>query len=191
MNTPNKITVFRIFLLPFVIFFLLCPAIKGRFVCSLIAFLLAAYTDYLDGNLARKWSSVTDFGKFADPLADKALVMSVFICFVELGQMSAIGVIIFLVREFLVMSVRLMAVENGKVVAANYWGKAKTTSQMLTCILIMAILCYEEIFGTILFPYKFYIEWIKNIFVWLSVILSSISGVIYIHDNYQFIKTTK
>lgn len=188
MNTPNKITILRILLVPFITILLLCTQINNRFVYAFITFLIAAYTDHLDGKIARKRNSITDFGKFADPLADKALVMSSFICFVSMGEMSAIAVIVILIREFSVMSIRLVSAKGGKVISASFWGKAKTISQMITILFIILLLAVRQGCGEIIYPYNIYSNFIKEVFIWSSVILSWVSGIIYIRDNYHFIK---
>ncbi len=115
MNTANKITIFRIVLVPFFMYFLL----NEMYILAFVTFFIASITDHLDGEIARKQEKVTDFGKFADPLADKALVMTAFVCFVQLHQVSAVAIILMFIREFVVMSVRLMAAKKGDVIAAN------------------------------------------------------------------------
>ena len=137
MNTPNKLTLFRIFLIPFFVFFLLMQNLPHRFLFALIIFCIAAITDHFDGELARRSGQITDFGKFLDPLADKMLVMSAFISFVQLGVVGALPVIIILMREFTVTSVRLVAMGSGKVISANIWGKIKTVSQIVAIIIIL------------------------------------------------------
>lgn len=126
MNTPNKLTILRILLVPFFVAALLLAVIPHHFLIAGLIFGVASLTDLLDGKLARKRGQITDFGKFADPLADKILVISALICFVQLGIIGAVPVIVLLFREFAVTSIRLVAASNGKVVAANLWGKAKT-----------------------------------------------------------------
>ena len=141
MNTPNKLTLLRIALVPFFVAFLLMPSVPHHYLIAGLIFGAAALTDHFDGKLARKNGQITDFGKFADPLADKILVVSAFLCFVELDVIGAIPVIIVLFREFLVTSIRLVASGNGKVIAANGWGKAKTISQ-IAAILVIIVLQY-------------------------------------------------
>ena len=132
MNTPNKLTVARMIMVPFLVVFLLTGwgGEANRYI-SLILFVAASITDWFDGYLARKNHLVTNFGKFMDPLADKLLVCSAMICMIELGRLPAWFVIIIIGREFIISGFRLIAAENGIVIAANYWGKFKTVSQMI------------------------------------------------------------
>ena len=196
MNLPNKLTLMRIILVPFFAAALLIDAIPHRFLIALILFSVASITDMLDGKIARKYNMVTDFGKFADPLADKILVISAFACFVELGYIGAAFLIIVLFREFTVTSIRLVAVENGKVVAANIWGKAKTVSQMVAIIVVLINGYILELskMELITIPKPQGIAVIMAIdktLLWISAILTVISGVIYIKDNFEFIKNAK
>ena len=133
MNLPNKLTVGRIILVPFFVAALLADFPLSNAV-AMIIFVMASLTDMFDGKIARKNGLVTDFGKFADPLADKILVLAALLCFVQLGICDCVAVIIVLFREFSVTSIRLIAASKGKVVAANMWGKAKTVSQMIAII---------------------------------------------------------
>lgn len=189
MNLPNKLTVFRIILVPLLIFFLLNTYIANNYLIAMIIFIVAAITDHIDGKIARKHNQVTDFGKFLDPLADKILVISVFLCFIELGFISSIPVIIIIMREFTVTSVRLMAALKGKVLAANIWGKIKTVSQIVA-ILTIIILNYMSK------PWSFFsglenISAISNNIIWITVVFSVISGASYIYDNVNLIKNEK
>lgn len=189
MNLPNKLTVLRIALVPFFVFFLLTSAIANNYLFAIAVFILASITDHLDGKLARKNNQVTDFGKFLDPLADKVLVVSALICFVELGFLSSIPVIIILFREFMVTSIRLMAVAKGRVIAASIWGKLKTISQITA---ILAILSLKYIFDILKNPHLLDVfPVIANILVWITVIFSLLSGFFYICDNIDLIKDLK
>ena len=138
MNTPNKLTVGRMILVPFMVLFLLTDlgGEANRYI-SLVIFAGASITDWFDGYLARKHHLVTNFGKFMDPLADKLLVCSALICLIELGQLPAWVVIIIISREFIISGFRLVAADNGVVIAASYWGKFKTTFQMAAVILMI------------------------------------------------------
>lgn len=175
MNTPNKLTVARMILVPFLVVFMLTGwgGEYNRFI-SFVIFAAASITDWFDGYLARKNNLVTNFGKFMDPLADKLLVCSAMICMIELGRLPAWIVIVIIAREFIISGFRLIAAENGVVIAANYWGKFKTVSQMIMMILL--ILDMEEIYGGF---------WavLTQIFIWLSVALTIISLVTYIMQN--------
>lgn len=191
MNTPNKLTVFRIILIPFFVFFLLMQNIPNRFLFALIIFCIAAITDHFDGELARRNGQITDFGKFLDPLADKMLVMSAFICFVQLDIVGALPVIIILMREFIVTSVRLVAMGSGKVISANIWGKAKTVSQIVAIIIILLTQYTMEATYDIYRLNATHFNLINLVAVWISVIFAFISGVIYIIDNIKFISLTQ
>lgn len=194
MNLPNKLTLMRIILVPFFAAALLIGAIPHHYLIALILFCVASITDMLDGKIARKYNMVTDFGKFADPLADKILVISAFACFIELDIIGAAFIILVLFREFTVTSIRLVAAENGKVVAANMWGKAKTVSQMAAIIVVlingyllelsaMGVLNISDGAGVI--------RIIDLVLLWISALLTVISGIIYIKDNFGFIKNAK
>ena len=139
MNLPNKLTMLRLIFVPFYVFFLLMTAIPHHYLIALIIFAAAAYTDHLDGKIARKYNMVTDFGKFADPLADKIMIFSALACFIQLGLTGAVVLIITAAREFAVTSVRLVAADKGKVVAANIWGKLKTVSQIAAVLAVMLL----------------------------------------------------
>ena len=141
MNLPNKLTLLRVILIPFFIFFLLNNSFgKLGFWIALAIFCVASFTDFLDGQIARKYNLVTNFGKFMDPLADKLLVCSALICFIELGILPAWMVIIIIAREFIISGFRLIASDNGVVIAASWWGKTKTVSQMVMIIYYMAFM---------------------------------------------------
>ena len=172
MNLPNKLTTFRVILIPFFVFFMLAPNMTGinHYIAAAI-FIVASLTDLLDGKIARKYNLVTNFGKFMDPLADKLLVCSALIAFVELGYLPAWIVIIIISREFIISGFRLIAADKGVVIAANYWGKFKTTFQMIMTILLILQLDY---------PYADTVEWI---FVYIALALTVISLVDYIYKN--------
>lgn len=171
MNLPNKLTVLRVLMVPFFVLFLLTDFAGGssRWI-SLALFVIASLTDFLDGYLARRDNLVTDFGKFMDPLADKLLVCSALICFVELRSLPAWIVIIIIAREFIISGFRLIASDNGIVIAANYWGKFKTVSQMIMIILL--IMDLDGIFDIL-----------EQAFIWIALALTVISLVDYIWKN--------
>lgn len=194
MNLPNKLTVGRIILVPFFVAALLANFPLNNAV-ALIIFIAASLTDMFDGKIARKNGLVTDFGKFADPLADKILVLAALLCFVQLGICDCIAVIIVLFREFSVTSIRLIAASKGKVVAANMWGKAKTVSQMIAIIAVIAMQIVLELpavglnfINTATFEPIFFV--VGEILIWISVVFTIISGVVYIIQNRQFISQT-
>jgi CDP-diacylglycerol--glycerol-3-phosphate 3-phosphatidyltransferase len=171
---------FRVILIPFFVFFLLAPYFEGygNYIAVAI-FIVASLTDLLDGKIARKYNLVTNFGKFMDPLADKLLVCSALICLVELGSLPAWIVIIIIAREFIISGFRLIASDNGVVIAASYWGKFKTTFQMLMVIvLILNIdLAFFRILGVIL--------------IWVATILTVVSLIDYIAKNKDVLKDQK
>lgn len=194
MNLPNKLTVGRIILVPFFVAALLANFPLNNAV-ALIIFIAASLTDMFDGKIARKNGLVTDFGKFADPLADKILVLAALLCFVQLGICDCVAVIIVLFREFSVTSIRLIAASKGKVVAANMWGKAKTVSQMIAIIAVIAMQIVLELpevglnfINTVTFEPIFFV--VGEILIWISVVFTIISGVVYIIQNRQFISQT-
>jgi CDP-diacylglycerol--glycerol-3-phosphate 3-phosphatidyltransferase len=138
MNLPNKLTIMRVVMIPFFVFFLLFKpdSFLFRLIADLI-FVTASFTDMLDGKIARKYNLVTNFGKFMDPLADKLLVISAMICLLSLDQLPCVFVIIIIAREFIISGFRLIAATNNIVIAANMWGKSKTVSQMALVILLI------------------------------------------------------
>ena len=171
MNTPNKLTIARMIIVPFLVIFLLTGwgGEANRYI-SLTLFVVASVTDWFDGYLARKNNLVTNFGKFMDPLADKLLVCSAMICMIDLKRLPAWFVIIIIAREFIISGFRLIAAENGIVIAPNYWGKFKTASQMI--MIILQILHFDGIFVIL-----------EQIFIWLSLALTIISLITYIWQN--------
>ena len=187
MNTPNKLTILRILLVPLFVAALLLAVIPHHFLIAGLIFGVASLTDLLDGKLARKRDQITDFGKFADPLADKILVISALICFVQLGIIGAVPVIVLLFREYAVTSIRLVAASNGKVVAANLWGKAKTVSQIIAvvCVFILQYILELADMGafSISPAVKTAFSVTTDVLVWISVLLAVLSGVIYLYDN--------
>ena len=170
MNIPNSLTILRIALIPFFVVFMLADIGKAGKYIALVIFVIASLTDMLDGYLARKNHQITNFGKFMDPLADKLLVCSALVCFVDQNRLASWIVIIIIAREFIISGFRLLASDNGIVIAASYWGKAKTISQMIMIILL--ILDWGGIFNIL-----------ETIFVWLALILTIVSLIDYIIKN--------
>ena len=170
MNLPNKLTIFRVILIPFFVFFLLTDVLgaNGDYL-ALVIFIVASLTDMLDGKIARKYNLVTNFGKFMDPLADKLLVCSALICMIELRELPAWMVIIIISREFIISGFRLVASDNGVVIAASYWGKFKTTFQMIGVVLLIFNIPALSTLTTII--------------VWIALALTVISLVDYIVKN--------
>lgn len=180
MNLPNKLTLFRVILIPFFVFFLLVPSFgsAGNYI-ALAIFLVASLTDFLDGKIARKYDLVTNFGKFMDPLADKLLVCSALICLVELNELPAWIVIVIIAREFIISGFRLIAVDNGVVISASYWGKFKTASQMLMVIVLILPIGHPAA------------NWAGVILTYVSLALTVISLVDYIVKNKDVLKEQK
>lgn len=139
MNLPNKLTLLRVVLIPVFVILLLLEGGQNYTlrIAALIVFCIASFTDFLDGQIARRNHLVTNFGKFMDPLADKLLVCSALICMIELGQLPSWYVITVIAREFIISGFRLVAADSGIVIAASWWGKFKTTFQMFTVILLI------------------------------------------------------
>ncbi len=171
MNLPNKLTVLRVLLIPFFVLFTLVDLVPGysRYLAVLI-FIAASLTDLLDGQIARKYNLVTNFGKFMDPLADKLLVCAALICLVSERLLPAWMVIVIISREFIISGFRLVASDNGVVSAASYWGKFKTTFQMV--MIIVLILDLGGVF-----------DLIGQILVWISLILTVVSLIDYLIKN--------
>ena len=180
MNLPNKLTIFRVILIPFFVFFLLAPYFEGygNYIAVAI-FIIASLTDLLDGKIARKYHLVTDFGKFMDPLADKLLVCAAMICLVESGQLPAWIVIVIISREFIISGFRLVASDNGVVIAASYWGKFKTTFQML--MIIVLIIDIQNTF----------FEFLGIGLTYIALILTIISLIDYLVKNKDVLKEQK
>lgn len=173
MNTPNKLTILRVILIPFFVIILMVDlgieANTAKWI-ALGIFVTASFTDTLDGYLARKYNQVTNFGKFMDPLADKLLVCAAMICLMALGRLPYWVLIVIISREFIISGFRLVASDNGIVIAASWWGKLKTVSQMLMVILLLAD-----------FGEAFYIP--EQILIYLATILTIVSLCDYLWKN--------
>lgn len=176
MNLPNKITLFRVFLIPVFLLFFLVEGIPYHNFIALAVFILACITDALDGSIARKHHLVTNFGKFMDPLADKLLVCSALICFVDRGLVNVVVILVIIAREFIISGFRLVASDAGVVLAASYWGKAKTTVQMLMCILLILHLDFA------------WFAVLEQIFIWAALLLTVISLLDYLIKNRSVLK---
>ena len=179
MNLPNKLTVLRLIFIPFYVFFLLTDFFKLSSLVAALLFGAASLTDLFDGRIARKRGLVTDFGKFADPLADKILVMSALICFVKLGRLYAWVCIIILAREFAVSGLRLIVAGKGTVLAASKWGKYKTAFQMIMCIFMTLDVETFGMKGEALFVYNV----ITMVLMYVSLALTIISMADYFWKN--------
>lgn len=192
MNLPNKLTVMRVILIPVFVLFLLCSAIPLNVLWALVVFAVASITDMLDGKIARKHNLVTTFGKFLDPLADKLLVMAALICFTALGWIDPVAVAIILGREFMVTGLRLVVANEGVVVAAGMWGKLKTAFTMVAIIAIMAFQIFLPVvhhFVDIDLNSIVYI--INEALIWICVVLTVISGGIYLKAYWKYIDSSK
>lgn len=176
MNLPNKLTIFRVILIPFFVVLLLFEITDYDKWIALAIFVIASLTDFLDGHIARKYNLVTNFGKFMDPLADKLLVCSALICLVELSKIPAWIVILIIAREFIISGFRLVASDNGVVIAASYWGKFKTTFQIVMICLMIADL--EPLY------------FVTRIVMWIALALTVISLVDYLVKNKDVMKDT-
>jgi CDP-diacylglycerol--glycerol-3-phosphate 3-phosphatidyltransferase len=181
MNLPNKLTVLRIILVPFFVMALSLDlfSFKIQAIIALAIFLIASFTDFLDGYYARKLNLITTFGKFLDPLADKILVVSALICFIPLGVAHPIAVIIIIIREFTVSGLRLVTADKGVVVSAGIWGKIKTAFTMLAEIIILIFL----ITGM-----NMMMNITANILVWIAAALTVISGMVYLNGYKDYLK---
>lgn len=188
MNLPNKLTIFRVILIvPFVV--VLLGGEAGWFGdnsllyggIALAIFIVASLTDLIDGKIARKYNLVTDFGKFMDPLADKLLVSAAMIALVEMGRIPVWVVIVIISREFIISGFRLVASDNGVVIAASYWGKFKTTFQMvMVCLMLLDLSEKFAWYGVL-----------TNIIMWIALILTVVSLVDYLMKNKNVLKEQK
>lgn len=198
MNLPNKLTILRIILTPL---FMAAMMIEfpHHYAVALVLFCVASFTDYLDGKIARARGIVTNFGKFLDPLADKMLTTAAFLAFLAKDHGYGIEWVLFIVlfREFMIASLRLVAVssETKKVIPANIWGKTKTVTQMIAIIMGIAVMYFNELVTLcqIAIPdiVSTVIMLVFNIVLWVSTLFAVISGVIYMKDSYEFIDPSK
>ena len=173
MNLPNKLTILRVILIPFFVVFMLfdITGAADKWI-ALVIFCVASLTDMLDGKIARKYNMLTNFGKFMDPLADKLLVCTALICLTSMNRLNVIVVLVIIAREFIISGFRLVASDNGIVIAASYWGKFKTVSQMaLIIVLIMDLGGVWNVVGTVL--------------TWVALLLTVVSLIDYIAKNKQ------
>lgn len=194
LNTPNKLTVARILITPIYLALILWESLPHRFLIATLVYSIAAITDAIDGKLARKNNQITNFGKLLDPIADKILTTSALLAFMQMGLCNIWIVMIVLTREFTVASIRMIAAADGVVIPANIWGKLKTVSQMTFTIVIMLL---GEVYS-ILAAYNpvWYgkmpaLALISNILLWITAVLTVVSGVIYVIDSKKVIDYTK
>jgi len=174
MNLPNKLTMLRVIMIPFFVFFMLTNVTgpNSQWI-ALVIFIAASLTDMLDGKIARKYHLITDFGKFMDPLADKMLVISAMICLVSIDRIPAWIVIVIVAREFIISGFRLIAADKGVVIAASYWGKFKTVFQMAMVILMIANIPALSV--------------LTQIVMWIALALTVISLIDYLRKNWNVI----
>lgn len=180
MNIANKLTIFRVILVPVFMALLLIQDFKFQ-MAALVIFIIASLTDMFDGQIARKYNQITTFGKFADPLADKMLITAAFVVFLQQDIINSWALMIVLAREFVVSGIRLSAVSGGKVIAASFWGKFKTVTQMVAVIAAILVLNLNII------PHDTAVI-ITNIMIWISVFFTVISGFDYLIKNWHLMK---
>ena len=185
MNLPNKLTTLRMFLVPVFAVVILVGG-SGNYITriiSLIIFVVASLTDMLDGKIARKYNLITDYGKFMDPLADKLLVCTAMICLMSFGQLPAWVLIIISAREFIISGFRLVAADNGRVIAASYWGKFKTVFQMAMVIVMILKVRIE--------PFTLVFKVLETLLMYIAVILTVVSLIDYLVKNRDVLKEQK
>lgn len=198
LNTPNKLTIARIIITPLYLALILWQGLAHRFLIATIVFSIAAITDAIDGKLARKNNQITNFGKLLDPIADKVLTTAALLAFMTMGLCNIWIVMIVLTREFAIASIRMIAASNGVVIPANIWGKIKTVSQMTFTIVIMLMCEIDYIIRDVLnssaldkLPEFINLSTVSNSLLWITAILTIISGVIYIKDSKNAIDYSK
>ena len=208
MNLPNKLSLMRIILVPFILLFMLPihigsfePSGWNEFICeygmiiAAVLFVIASVTDLFDGKIARKYNLITNLGKFLDPLADKMLVICILIALVDLGRISSIWVCIIIVREFAVSGIRMLASAKGVVIAAKMIGKIKTVTQMVAISYLMfetlLIKIIDAASSCDLADITNGVQIVGNVLLIISVIMTIISGVDYLLKNKDFLKETK
>lgn len=186
MNLPNKLTLLRVILVPFFVFFLLTDIVPFSKIIALAVFIAASVTDALDGHIARSRNLITTFGKFLDPLADKVLVIAALVCFCELGIVGSVPLLIIITREFMVSGLRLVTANEGVVVAAGIWGKLKTAFTMVAEVVILLGLCFSfegnaaEIANIV-----------YQVLIWIATALTVISGGVYLKGYWKYIDASK
>ena len=194
LNLPNILTISRVAITPFFLVTILMETLPHRFLIACIIFSIASITDAIDGHLARKNNQITNFGKFLDPIADKILTTAALLAFMSMGLCNIWIVMLVLTREFAISSVRMIAATNGVVIPANVWGKIKTVSQMVFTILIMLlgeVYFVVESSNVALFAKLPDLSLISNGLLWITAILTVVSGGIYLYDSRKIIDFTK
>lgn len=202
MNLPNKLTIMRMIIVPFFVLLLLNFTPVHHYLYAGLLFGIAAITDHFDGKLARKNNQITNFGKFLDPIADKVMVIAALVCFVQLGLTNAWFLILIVAREFLVTSLRLIAVDDGVVLAANNWGKAKTVSQIIAILSIFIFQYIQELISLHIISAELISQLgisniaaafsvTGNVLMVIATLLTVISGFVYLKDNARLIDPSK
>lgn len=186
MNLPNKLTLLRVILVPFFVFFLLTDIVPFSKVIALVIFIAASITDALDGHIARSRNLITTFGKFLDPLADKVLVIAALVCFCELGIVGSVPLLIIITREFMVSGLRLVTANEGVVVAAGIWGKLKTAFTMVAEVVILLGLCFNFTGNTAEIA-----DIVYQVLIWIATVLTVISGGVYLKGYWKYIDASK
>ncbi len=195
MNLPNKLTLLRTFLVPVFLVFAFVDSIPFNYTTALVVFAAASVTDALDGHIARKNNLVTTFGKFLDPLADKILVVSAIAAFVDLDIINSIPLIIIVAREFMVSGLRLITAGQGVVVAAGFWGKLKTAFTMVSIVFMLVYMAVSfdfEWFGmTVSDNVTNGCHVAIQVLVWISTVLTVVSGLVYLKGYWKYIDADK
>ena len=194
LNAPNILTIARMLITPIFLAVILMENLPHRFLIACLIFSIGSITDAIDGHLARKNNQITNFGKFLDPIADKILTTSALLAFMSMGICNIWIVMLVLTREFAIASIRMIAASGGVVIPANIWGKIKTVSQMTFTIFIMLLGEVWEIIANMnadLFAKLPDLSLVSNGLLWITAILTVISGVIYIKDSIKIIDFTK
>lgn len=188
LNLPNKLTVLRMILTPIFVFLFLWEKLPYHYIWGTLVFILGSLTDFADGKIARKYQMITTFGKLTDPIADKMLTTAALLIFLDLGLCSVWIPLIVLTREFAVASIRMLASAQGVVIPANIWGKLKTVSQMLFTVAIMLLLILTD---SGVLPPTFPVTAVSGVLLWITAVLTVISGVIYLKNAVKIIDLTK
>lgn len=187
LNLPNKLTIIRIVLTPVFLFLFFAEFIPQNYLFALIVFAIAAITDFADGKIARSRNIITNFGKIADPIADKILTTTTLLCFMQKNFCSIWVILIILTREFAVSAIRISAASQGSVIPANIYGKIKTVMQMVFSIIILLLITIQSGFSFSI-PY---FETISSVMMWILAVVTLVSGVIYIKDSAKMIDFSK
>ena len=187
MNLPNKLTLFRIILAPVFLIIFMMNKIPGHYAISLGIYAIACITDFFDGKIARKYNMISNFGKLADPIADKMLTTAALLGLMSIGYCNIYTIFVILTREFTVTGLRLAAAAQGVVIPANIWGKIKTALQMIFTVFVIFILTMQSFDMLLTFPLRFFSE----ISLGFTALLAVISGVIYIIDGARVVDFNK